>query len=405
MKIPFGLRTTDDRMVDPTEVENGAQCGCVCPECRTSLVAKQGDIMEWHFAHDAGAHCAGGVESAIHRMAKQMVLERQAIFVPERTQSRIASGVFDPESRTYNWQEKLVEEVQCPGLIALTNCREEETFYGKRPDLLATSNGDLVAIEIAFTHFCDDAKLAWLEERKLSTLEVNVFIPPSTPLPTVRAELERRLFETSAFGKWLVHAHDGGALARLDGREKALQATHMKEDNAARRALKKRDEQERRKEAFLESIREIDSQTWKLSRRVTLRIAHSRVRCTLKAYGHFAGLNGGMKEAIAAIARNNAGQFNREYHHFEFRVNDPESLYEKLRREIIAALISIEMNETRSNQQLAAQREHNTNRPPPLGLTSDQEELFEERAAILEHDAGLSRDEAERLAIEEIRGP
>lgn len=36
------------------------------------------------------------------------------------------------------------------------------------------------------------------------------------------------------------------------------------------------------------------------------------------------------------------------------------------------------------------------------GLTSDQREAFEERAAILEYDAGLPRRTAERRALAEV---
>ena len=35
-------------------------------------------------------------------------------------------------------------------------------------------------------------------------------------------------------------------------------------------------------------------------------------------------------------------------------------------------------------------------------MTADQREAYEERAAILEHDAGLSQDEAEREAMRQI---
>jgi len=35
-------------------------------------------------------------------------------------------------------------------------------------------------------------------------------------------------------------------------------------------------------------------------------------------------------------------------------------------------------------------------------MTADQREAYEERAAILEHDAGLSQDEAEREAMQQI---
>lgn len=35
-------------------------------------------------------------------------------------------------------------------------------------------------------------------------------------------------------------------------------------------------------------------------------------------------------------------------------------------------------------------------------MTADQREDYEERAAILEHDAGLSQDEAEREAMRQL---
>jgi hypothetical protein len=35
-------------------------------------------------------------------------------------------------------------------------------------------------------------------------------------------------------------------------------------------------------------------------------------------------------------------------------------------------------------------------------MTDDQREAYEERAAILEFDAGMTREEAERLAMEEV---
>jgi hypothetical protein len=38
----------------------------------------------------------------------------------------------------------------------------------------------------------------------------------------------------------------------------------------------------------------------------------------------------------------------------------------------------------------------------PAALPPDQRERYEERAAIMEFDAGLSRAEAERLALEEV---
>jgi len=37
-----------------------------------------------------------------------------------------------------------------------------------------------------------------------------------------------------------------------------------------------------------------------------------------------------------------------------------------------------------------------------FGLTADERMIYEERAAIIEHEGGLSKPEAERLALEEV---
>lgn len=36
------------------EVPGGINCGCFCPICGSLLIAKQGAVNEWHFAHEAG---------------------------------------------------------------------------------------------------------------------------------------------------------------------------------------------------------------------------------------------------------------------------------------------------------------------------------------------------------------
>jgi len=49
--IPFGLRENDKAIVDVYEVKRGRECGCICPSCRTPLIARQGEEKVWHFAH------------------------------------------------------------------------------------------------------------------------------------------------------------------------------------------------------------------------------------------------------------------------------------------------------------------------------------------------------------------
>lgn len=49
--IPFGMKQPGHLLVDVSEVDRGKNCNCICPSCKTPLIARQGDIKEWHFAH------------------------------------------------------------------------------------------------------------------------------------------------------------------------------------------------------------------------------------------------------------------------------------------------------------------------------------------------------------------
>jgi len=50
-KIPFAKDKRSGQLVDVGEVSRGAECGCQCPSCDADMVAKQGEVNVWHFAH------------------------------------------------------------------------------------------------------------------------------------------------------------------------------------------------------------------------------------------------------------------------------------------------------------------------------------------------------------------
>lgn len=49
--IPYAKQVSSGKFVTPDEVENGENCGCICPACDAQMVAKQGNVNVWHFAH------------------------------------------------------------------------------------------------------------------------------------------------------------------------------------------------------------------------------------------------------------------------------------------------------------------------------------------------------------------
>jgi len=97
MSIPFAKRLSDGLMVDASSVPRGRHCGCVCPSCVTPLIARQGEVREWHFAHatnDSGAEevCDYSALVSIRLMSHQVLADIEAINLPPGpSESRTAS--------------------------------------------------------------------------------------------------------------------------------------------------------------------------------------------------------------------------------------------------------------------------------------------------------------------------
>lgn len=52
-KIPFAIDKETGEVREVGDVPRGRACGCICPSCKAGLMARQGDVNEWHFAHDS----------------------------------------------------------------------------------------------------------------------------------------------------------------------------------------------------------------------------------------------------------------------------------------------------------------------------------------------------------------
>lgn len=71
------------------EVPRGSACGCFCPVCASPLVAKQGDQLQWHFAHESlqeHPECAVGAVNLVHRIAVEFLRESGVIQLPPYAQ-------------------------------------------------------------------------------------------------------------------------------------------------------------------------------------------------------------------------------------------------------------------------------------------------------------------------------
>jgi len=400
--IPFAFRHADKRMVTPQDVEKGLRCGCVCSHCGAPLVARKGPQRVWHFAHHARSECPGGFETAVHEMAKQLVVDRKVLWVPARALERRVRGLHSV------WTEMLSLEVQAAGVVSLANCVQEQAVASvsdqalglRRPDISAIFNGVPIAIEIRNTHAVDDEKLEWLQACGLSTVEIQVSDLSDLDSESITAELEQRLFLPSDSSKWLLHFGDAEALLRLDENERSLRAARADEEAIVLAERSQQLAKDNSNRQFRDDVREIEHTNLPLGPSATLRIARSRIRCTVKWHGYPPA---NTIDLVRNLAHRFSGRFNRQGMRWElYRREGCKDLYAQLIDLATAHLVN-----PFPDTPLTAARSAATNAPPPIARAlpdPNDQERFDERAAIMEFDGNLSRAIAEERAQRERRG-
>lgn len=164
-RVPFGLR--EGRLHFVSDVETGLACGCVCPDprCGQALIAKNRASPDrqrgYYFTHIGTAACCSGRESALHRMAKEIVLRASSILLPEWT----GGGRRIPET-----------------LLALHGGAAAEVclLHGQvRPDVQVSGDVDGIAldplfVEIRVTHAVDAHKGDRVRSGRLSMIEIDL---------------------------------------------------------------------------------------------------------------------------------------------------------------------------------------------------------------------------------------
>lgn len=156
----------EDRIRSVEEVARGLACECVCPSCGDAVIARQGDIREWHFAHAADSDCKSGLETALHLAAKQLLLEHRGMTVPE---IRIQKEVRLPDGRVGTGSAHRPER-----WVDFTEVEPEKSVGQIRPDIVAVVGTTMLFVEIAVTHFIDPDKQAILGKLGLPTIEIDL---------------------------------------------------------------------------------------------------------------------------------------------------------------------------------------------------------------------------------------
>ena len=176
MSAFFGLDQSS-RLVFVDEVPRGLACQCRCVVCDEPLIARQGAIREHHFAHASGREpCDASHESLLHLYAKQVIQEAGGLMVPLTDSVAEVLGMPAAQSPAAR--------------LALPRVEVEKALGEVRPDLVGyTDLGIAVAIEVAYSSFCDMLKIEEFARLGLPVLEIDLraFTPAAFSPDSVKA--------------------------------------------------------------------------------------------------------------------------------------------------------------------------------------------------------------------------
>lgn len=149
----------DGRMAHISTVLSGAACDCVCPACRAPLVAKKGPEKAHHFSHASKTSCSSAPETALHRVAKEIISDQLRLFLPELKVSLEGKSKVIWQARQVHFERAVAEDKSLKTIV---------------PDLVLWASERSVIVEIRVTHPCTPEKLAHLRKRGLAALEIDL---------------------------------------------------------------------------------------------------------------------------------------------------------------------------------------------------------------------------------------
>jgi hypothetical protein len=144
--IQIGKSILDAQPRHISEVQRGLLCNCTCFECGAKLSAAQGLIRSYHFKHHEAATCSGGQETALHQLAKKILIDAKGI---------------------------LLHNI---GEITYENGRAEEPFEQFRPDVTADfDNTEKICFEVRVTNPTAGEKVDFYKKKQIRSVEIDIY--------------------------------------------------------------------------------------------------------------------------------------------------------------------------------------------------------------------------------------
>ena len=118
-------------------VPRGRNCGCICPSCKTPLIARQGELKEWHFAHrsrsvheDTKKECEYSFAVSVRLMIRQLSVSGLKFRTPKFI------GCIQNYSEISHRYKRIEFVITEESVVQLINPKAGEVFSGVEVDVL-----------------------------------------------------------------------------------------------------------------------------------------------------------------------------------------------------------------------------------------------------------------------------
>ncbi len=158
IQLLYGLKNGELTHID--QVESGEKCGCICPACQGTLIARKGEKKRHHFAHKTEENCSHGYETVLHLLAKEILSKASTLSIP-------------PVVLNFPLKESLVlhNSIEIP----VVSVELEQKYHPIIPDVVVTSSkNQKLMVEIFVTHKIDEEKQQKIENIGISTIEIDL---------------------------------------------------------------------------------------------------------------------------------------------------------------------------------------------------------------------------------------
>jgi hypothetical protein len=181
------------------------------------VVAKKGTEVTYHFAHEAASSCHGAAETALHRLAKEIIEQELKLWLPDVT------ARYHKETR----------QLYPAGDVSFTRAQSE--FRDLRevvPDLFIERGDRKLLVEIWVTHPCDEAKRNELMQKGIATVEIDL---SKFPRNASREEVAKAVLK-EARRHWVYHPKIEAEIAAMRAVDEAAK---QREKEAFEKKLEK----------------------------------------------------------------------------------------------------------------------------------------------------------------------